>query len=130
MMTQVLMTSLPKRRKVREAVVKVTGWSLNNLTAKLFEWKTYLNQFEVCVQHNKWDDNEKIAYLRWAMTGQAAQLLWRTEGFTYRQLIRKLEHRFGSDRIHEKFQHELRCRRRGKHETLPELAQDVQRLMS
>jgi hypothetical protein len=93
-------------------------------------WKTYLNYFKVCVQHNGWDDNEKTAYVRWAMAGQAAQLLRRTEGFTYERLFKKVEQRFGSDRNQEKFQHELRCRRRAEHETLPELAQDVQRRIS
>ena len=66
-------------------------------------WKTYLNHFEVCVQHNEWDDNENIAHLRWDVTGQTVQLLWHTEGFTYIKLIKKLAHRFGSGRFHKKF---------------------------
>ena len=93
-------------------------------------WETFLCQFENCSRYNGWDANDKTAHLRWALTGMAAQMLWGTEGLTYSKLVTRLADRFGGRGIEEKFQHELRCRRRGKHETLRELAQDVQKLMS
>ena len=64
------------------------------------------------------------------MTDLAAQMLWGTETYSYSQLVEKLGDRFGGHGIEEKFQHELRCRRRGKQESIRELAQDVQKLMS
>ena len=73
---------------------------------------------------------DKVAHLRWSLTGIAAQLLWGTEDATYDQLLEKLRNRFGGRGMEEKFQNELRCRRRARGETLRELAQDVQRLMA
>jgi len=64
------------------------------------------------------------------MTGMAAQMLWGTEGYSYKQLVEKLGNRFGGRGIEERYQHELRCRRRGKNEQIREFAQDVKRLMS
>jgi transposase InsO family protein/predicted aspartyl protease len=93
-------------------------------------WETFLFQFENCVEYNKWNTQDKIAHLRWAMSGMAAQTLWGTQGMTYEQLISKLSSRFGGAGIEEKFQNELRCRRRGKHEPIRELAQDIQTLMA
>ena len=49
---------------------------------------------------------------------------------SYQELRDKLQRRFGSDDQQEKFQAELRARRRRKGETLAELCQDVQRLMT
>jgi len=63
------------------------------------------------------------------MTGMAAQILWKSEKMSYRQLVDKLSDRFGGKGIEVKYQNELRSRRRGKNETLRELAQDIQRLM-
>jgi hypothetical protein len=70
-----------------------------------------------------------MAHFRWALTGAAAQLLWNTAGLIYDELVKKLRDRYGGQCLEEKFQNELRCGRRGKHESIRELAQDVQRLM-
>ena len=93
-------------------------------------WETFLCQFENCARYNEWKPDDKVAYLRWSMTDLAAQMLWGTETYSYSQLVEKLGDRFGGHGIEEKFQHELRCRRRGKQESIRELAQDVQKLMS
>jgi len=53
-----------------------------------------------------------------------------TEGMSYKHLLSKLSDRFGGQGIEKKYQHELRCKRRGRNETLRELAQEIQRLMS
>jgi len=61
------------------------------------------------------------------------QLLWdtgRPDELTYSQLKEKLRRRFGSDDQQEKFQAELRARRRRRGETLAELYQDTRRLMT
>jgi len=64
------------------------------------------------------------------MTDFAAQVLWGTEELNYRQLVSKLTDRFGSKGVEEKYQNELRYRRRNRNEPIRELAQDIQRLMS
>jgi hypothetical protein len=60
----------------------------------------------------------------------AAQLLWDTANLKYDELIEKLRGRFGGRGMEEKYQNELRYRRRAKRENLRELAQDISRLMA
>ena len=92
-------------------------------------FETFLVQFNNCAQFNRWDDMDKLHYLRWTLTGPAAQMLWGTEGMSYCQLIARLRSRFGSQEMEEKYQAELQCRRRNAGESLRELAQDIRRLM-
>ena len=93
-------------------------------------FETFLYQFENCVQYNNWNERDKVAHLRWSLTGIAAQLLWGTEHLDYEQLVEKLRARFGGSGMEERFQNELRCRRRARGESLRELAQDIRRLMA
>jgi len=93
-----------------------------------FETFTYM--FENCATCNKWDEKDKAAHLRWSLTGPAAQLLWDSAELDYEELVEKLRSRFGGKGMEERFQTELRCRRRGKGESLRELAQDIRRSMS
>jgi len=53
-------------------------------------------QFNNCAQFNRWNNSEKLHYLRWSLTGVAAQMLWETEDMSYRRLLAKLRSRFGS----------------------------------
>jgi len=39
------------------------------------------------------------------MTGMAAQMLWGTEGQSYKQLVERLGDRFGGRGVEERFQH-------------------------
>ena len=93
-------------------------------------FETFLVKFENCCRYNGWNLRDKAANLRWSLTGAAAQLLWGSEDFTYEELLEKLKRRFGGQGMEEKFQTELRCRRRSKGESLRELAQDIRRLMA
>jgi hypothetical protein len=93
-------------------------------------FETFLYMFENCAKYNGWKDDDKVAHLRWSLTGIAAQLLWDTSDLKYKELVEKLKGRFGGKGMEEKFQNELRYRRRGKGEGLRELAQDVRRLMA
>jgi len=75
----------------------------------------------------------QAAHLKCCLTGVADQLLWdtgRPDELAYCELREKLRRRFGSDDQQEKFQAELRARRRRRGETLAELYQDVRRLMT
>jgi hypothetical protein len=91
--------------------------------------ETFIYQFENCSAYNHWSMDDKAAHLRWSLSGIAAQLLWGTEDLSYDELMGKLRARFGGAGMEEKFQNELRCRRRGKGEPLRELAQDIRKLM-
>jgi hypothetical protein len=90
-------------------------------------FETFLVQFESCATYNCWNDDDKVAHIRWLLTGVAAQLLWNTEALSYEQLVEKLRRRFGGKGMEEKFQNELRCRRRNRNDPIRELAQDIQR---
>ena len=74
-------------------------------------FETFLVQFNNCAQFNRWNDTEKLHYLRWSLTGSAAQMLWGTEEMSFRQLIARLCSRFGNLEMKEKYQAELQCRR-------------------
>ena len=92
-------------------------------------FETFLVQFENCASY-KWSRADKVAHLRWSLTGTAAQLLWGSENLSYEDLLDKLKTRFSGKGMEEKFQTELRCRRRNKGESLRELAHDIRRLMT
>jgi len=92
--------------------------------------ETFLMQFSNCSDYNKWSEKDRVAHLRWSLTGCAAQLLWGTEGLSYKQLVKKLRARFGAEGMEERFETELRCRRRKPNESLRELAQDIRKLMT
>jgi len=38
-------------------------------------FETFLIQFENCAAYNRWSTDDKVAHLRWSLTGAAAQLL-------------------------------------------------------
>ena len=71
-----------------------------------------------------------VRQLRWSLSGTAAQLLWGNETISFKALAEKLRDRYGGKGSEEKFQTELRYRRRRRGETIRELAQDVRRLMA
>lgn len=48
---------------------------------------------------------------------------------SYKELVEKLRSRYGGRGTEERFQIELKCRRRKKNESLRELAQDIKKLM-
>ena len=39
-------------------------------------FETFLVRFDNCAQFNRWDETEKLHYLRWSLKGSAAQMLW------------------------------------------------------
>jgi hypothetical protein len=90
--------------------------------------ETFLIQFSLCADYNKWSEKEKVTQLKCCLTGVAAQML--SDGgierdVSYRKLVSKLRTRFGSNEIHE-----LRSRRRRRGETIANLHADIRRLMA
>ena len=92
--------------------------------------ETFMCKFSNCAKYNRWDEKDKSAFLRGALEGEAAQLLWDSNRLSYSELVEKLKKRFGSKGMEERYQTELRCRRRKKDEGIRELAQDIRRLMT
>ena len=39
-------------------------------------FETSLVQFENCASYNRWSQADKVAHVRWSLTGSAGQLLW------------------------------------------------------
>jgi len=92
-------------------------------------FETFIVKFEKCGDFNGWNEEEKLAHLWASLQKEAAQLLWNAQDLSYEELVDKLKDRFGSRNL-EKFQTELRCRRRWKGESVRELAQDIRRLLT
>jgi len=95
--------------------------------------ETFLAQFDICADYSDWSDTDRAAHLKCSVTGIASQLLWdsgRPSALPCNELREKLRQRFGSDDQQEKFQAELRARRRRRGEPLAELYQDVRKLMT
>ena len=85
--------------------------------------------FENCAQFNRWSSNAKAAYLKNSLCGNATQLLRDSMSCTYRELLDKLERRFGTRNQQERYRTEIRCRRRRKDEPVTELAEAIRGLM-
>lgn len=125
--------SPPRSRGPISAAGKTTKWMKPDKFSGTGSVDTFLAQFDICGAYNKWTEEDKAAHLKCSLTGVAGQLLWdtgRPDILTYTELRDKLRRRFGSDDQQEKFQAELRARRRRRGETLAELYQDIRRLMT
>jgi len=118
-----------RRRALRRAEERKNSWMKPEKFNGHGSFESFLYQFNNCSSYNRWSETDKLGHLRWAMTGAAAQLFWGTDEMSFSELMEKLRCRFSDRGMEEKFQTELRCRRRGKGESLRELAQDIRRLM-
>jgi hypothetical protein len=67
-------------------------------------YESLVYQFENCAKYNRWNLIDKVAHLRWSLSGTAAQLLWDTEDLTYAELTEILRSRFGGKGMEEKYQ--------------------------
>jgi len=85
-----------------------TGKPVRSMKPEKFDgkgsWETFILQFQNFAEYNRWNEQDKNAYLRWAMTGSAAQVLWGTEQMNYDQLVTKLSARYSGRGVEEKFQ--------------------------
>ena len=91
----------------------------------------FLTQMDTCAVYNGWSDSDKLAHMRLALRGNAAQLLsTQADISTYSKLVERITMRFGTDGQSSLFKAQLRARRRGPTETLQSLYQDISRLMA
>ena len=93
-------------------------------------WKTFLRKFEICSRYNGWDKNDMETYLSCSLVGDAAQCLWDLTGLGYRELVAKLNERYGTVGHEETYRNELRALQRKQGESLKVLAQTAKKLMS
>lgn len=94
-------------------------------------WDAYRAQFELLADLNHWTDVQKAIILAVNLRGAAATVLTNLSSEdrqNYEVLTVALESRFGSAHQTELNRARLRARVRQKEETLPELAEDVDRL--
>ena len=96
-------------------------------------WETWWAHFKNCASYNRWTEREKIAFMKGALTGNAAQVLWDTDRsaiVSLQKLVDMLKSRYSGERQAEKYRAELHIRRRRHNESLSDLHQDVRRLMA
>ena len=112
------------------------GGKRDTMKPQVFDGKepvnSFLAHFEVCAQFNNWSIEQRASWLQWSLKGRAQQILWDLppEQLTsYEKLVSSLRQRFGSENQTEVYKIELRNRRRGPHESLSSLMQDIRRLM-
>ena len=94
-------------------------------------WDDYRAQFELVAELNGWDDQTKAIFLAASLQGPARAILGDLDPSKRRDflaLIEALESRFGSKHQTEMYRAQLRGRTKRRDETLPELAQAIQRL--
>jgi len=92
--------------------------------------ETFLIQLATCAEYNEWSEAEKLAQLKAALRGPAAQVLLSEDGpQTFDSLCSELRDNFGTKGFETQFESQLRVRRRRKGESLRELFQDINRLV-
>ena len=92
-------------------------------------WTDYYRHFEACRKVNLWDEEQAVEFLAASLQGDALRSLGDgSKRFTYSELVKVLERRFGPGQRAENYLVELRNRRQGPKETLQELGQAVRDL--
>src|SRR6267154_202399 len=91
----------------------------------------FLLQFDNCVEHNGWGMSERLAQLKGALRGTAAQVLMGSHGASigYDALREELQKCFGIEGYTAQYQVMLKTRRRQAGESLRTLYQDICRLL-
>jgi hypothetical protein len=95
-------------------------------------WKDWKAHFDVIAKLKRWDIPDRASYIAVSLRGQAQGVFGDLEPHQqndYFELCAALERRFGSQDQSELHRVQLRSRVRQKSESLPELAQSVQRLV-
>jgi hypothetical protein len=94
-------------------------------------WDAYRAQFEMLALLNGWDDAQKATYLAISLRGPAVTVLTNLsedQRRSYTALSGALESRFGCTHQTELNRSRLKSRTRRRDESLPELAEDIERL--
>jgi len=89
----------------------------------------FLSKFRTAADYNDWNRRDKAAHLRSLLVGPAEMLQWSESNPSYREIVNRLQRRFGASEQEEKFRIELKLRRRRNGESLQELAADIERMI-
>ena len=96
-------------------------------------WNDYLSHFESVGLLNEWTETEKGLYLAASLRGLAQGVLGnqpRDERQNYAKLVKALQDRFAPLNQTELYRTQLRDRRQRAAESLPEMGQDIRRLVN
>jgi len=96
-------------------------------------WESWWAHFQNCALYNSWSERDELAFMKGALTGNAAQVFWDTDLFatgSFRKLVDTLRSRYSGERQAEKYRAELQIRRRKYAESLSDLHQDIRRLIA
>ena len=117
-----------------ESDVEVISTKRGYLKPQLYDGTTpldvFLCQFDNCCQHNEWRIQERLAHLKGALTGNAAQILLGDQGkeLDYSDLREELQKCFGVEGHQTQYRMQLKLRRRQPNESLRTLYQDIRKL--
>jgi len=93
--------------------------------------ESFWDQFCNCVEHNKWNRQQQLAYLRTALEDEAASVLWdygdKVTG-SHIQLTAMLKKKFGEKAFADKYRIKIRNRSRRSKETLQALHADIRQM--
>lgn len=95
-------------------------------------WLEFLAHFENCAELNEWRNYEKAQYLRVSLRGPACQYLQTLPAYRrrdYDELVASLGRRFNPENQTELYRAQLRNVQRLEKQTLPELGQEIRRLV-
>jgi hypothetical protein len=95
-------------------------------------WSSYLKQFELVAEMNKWSQHQKALHLATSLKGEAQSILDDLDSDqlrNYSALVNKVNQRFGSEHQTEVFRAILRNRVRQPRETIPQLAHEIRKLV-
>ena len=94
-------------------------------------FETFLAKFQNCARYNEWSPDEGGVFLRDSLTGPASQILWKvSDDVDYNEIIKLLRNRFGSLNQMERYDADLKGRRRRRGETAQSVYEDIKRLMA
>ena len=96
-------------------------------------WSSFIAQFRVIASAQRWSKSDQLAMLVASLKGPALEIfahLPDADRSDFRRLSSALEGRFGSAHQEPWFRSQLRRRRRKAGETLPQLAQEIERLVA
>lgn len=94
-------------------------------------WEAYLTQFKLLSELNHWTEQQKATYLAISLRGPALTVLTNLpeeQRGDFTALTTALKNRFGNNHQAELNRAHLRGRMKKRDESLPELAEDVERL--
>lgn len=95
-------------------------------------WNNYFLQFEAAARANAWSNGDRVTALILALRGEATAILETLsaeERTDYRQLVKRLEMRYGQANFEHVYHSQLRSRYQKSNESLQQFEADVARLV-